>query len=85
MIRVLVAEDMRILRETLVAVLNLQDDIEVIAEVSDGGAIVPAALRDPPDVAVIDIDLPGVDGLAAVAELAAAPHCKICGHLDRSG
>ena len=77
-IRVLVAEDMRILRDTLVAVLNLQDDIEVIAEVSDGGAIVPAALRDRPDVAVVDIDLPGVDGLTASAELRErCPDCKI--------
>ena len=78
MIRVLVAEDMRILRDTLVAVLNLQDDIEVVTEVSDGGAIVPAALRDRPDVAVIDIDLPGVDGLTASAELRdRCPDCKI--------
>lgn len=44
-IRVLVAEDMRILRDTLVAVLNLEPDIEVIGQVADGTAIVPAAER----------------------------------------
>lgn len=38
MIRVLVAEDMRILRDTLVAVLNLEDDIDVVAQVADGAA-----------------------------------------------
>ena len=78
MIRVLLAEDMRILRDTLVAVLNLQDDIEVVTEVSSGDAIVPAALRDRPDVAVVDIDLPSVDGLTASAELRErCPDCKI--------
>ena len=47
MIRVLVAEDVRILRDTLVAVLNLEDDIDVIAEVAEGGSIVPAAEAGP--------------------------------------
>ena len=69
MIRVLVAEDMRILRDTLVAVLNLEDDIDVVAEVADGQAMVPAAVADRPDVAVVDIDLPGTDGLTAAAAL----------------
>jgi two-component system, NarL family, response regulator DesR len=69
MIRVLVAEDMRILRDTLVAVLNLEEDIEVIAQVPTGAGIVPAALDHHPDLAVIDIDMPGVDGLTAAAEL----------------
>jgi two-component system, NarL family, response regulator DesR len=78
MIRVLVAEDMRILRDTMVAVLNLEDDIEVVAEVTDGEAIVPAAIGQRPDVAVVDIDLPGTDGLTAAAELhARCPDCKV--------
>jgi two-component system response regulator DesR len=69
---------MRILRETLAAVLNLADDIEVVAEVSDGDAIVPAALAHQPDVAVVDIDLPGIDGLAAAAQLRErCPGCKV--------
>ena len=78
MIRVLVAEDMRILRDTLVALLDLQEDIEVVAEVTDGPGIVPAVLAGRPDVAVLDIDLPGMDGLAAAARLREqCPQCKV--------
>ena len=51
-VRVLVAEDMQILRDTLVAVLGLEDDVEVVAEVGDGGGVVDAALATGPDVAV---------------------------------
>jgi DNA-binding NarL/FixJ family response regulator len=47
MIRVLVAEDMRILRDTLVSVLNLEDDRKVVAQVAAGTDIVPAALAQP--------------------------------------
>ncbi|MGH3165579.1 MAG: DNA-binding response regulator, partial [Trebonia sp.] len=60
MIRVLVAEDMRILRDTLISVLNLEDDIKVVAQVAAGTGLVPAALAERPDLAVLDIDLPGV-------------------------
>jgi two-component system, NarL family, response regulator DesR len=69
LIRVLVAEDMRILRDTLVRVLNLEQDITVIADIDHGDAIVPAALDTRPDVAIVDIDMPGTDGLAAAAQL----------------
>jgi two-component system response regulator DesR len=69
MIRVLVAEDMRILRDMLVAMLNLEDDIKVVAQVADGRSVVPAALAERPDLAVLDIDMPEVDGLTAAAEL----------------
>ena len=69
-VRVLVAEDMRILRETLVALLPLEEDIEVVAQVADGPAILPAAIEHRPDVALLDIGLPGGDGLCAAAELA---------------
>ena len=62
MIRVLLAEDMRILRDTLVSVLNLEDDIKVVAQVAVGTDIVPAALAERPDLAVLDIDLPGLTG-----------------------
>jgi two-component system, NarL family, response regulator DesR len=77
-IRVLVAEDMRILRDTLVALLSLEDDLEVVAEVTDGGGIVPAAVAQRADLAIIDIDLPGTDGLTAAASLRQeCPACRV--------
>jgi two-component system, NarL family, response regulator DesR len=77
-IRVLVAEDMQILRDTLAALLRLEQDMDVVAVVPDGDAIVPAALAQRPDVAVVDIDLPGTDGLTAAAQLhERCPECKV--------
>ncbi|MEV4254519.1 response regulator transcription factor [Spirillospora sp. NPDC049652] len=69
MIRVLLAEDVRILREALAGLLSLEDGIEVVAQVERGDAVVRAALDARPDVAVIDIELPGRDGIDAAAEL----------------
>jgi len=78
MIRLLVAEDMRILRETLVATLSLEDDLEVVAAVDSGQEVVPAALAHTPDVAIVDIDLPGIDGLTAAARLhRSLPQCRV--------
>ncbi|MEU8614364.1 response regulator transcription factor [Actinoplanes sp. NPDC048791] len=77
MIRVLLAEDVRMLREALVGVLNLADDIEVVSAVEAGDAIVTTALQVRPDVAVIDIELPGLDGISAAAQLHQwLPDCK---------
>jgi two-component system, NarL family, response regulator DesR len=77
MVRILIAEDMRILRETLAALLGLEDDLEIVAELASGDQIVPAALQHRPDVAMIDIDLPGTDGLTAAAELhRLLPECR---------
>jgi two-component system, NarL family, response regulator DesR len=77
-IRVLLAEDMRILADTLAAVLGLESDIEVVAQVADGDAIVPATLAYRPDVALLDIDLPGTDGLTAAARLhEQCPQCRV--------
>ncbi|HET8641871.1 MAG TPA: response regulator transcription factor [Pseudonocardiaceae bacterium] len=77
MIKVLLAEDMHMVRGALVALLNLEPDIEVIAEVSSGDQIVPTARRVRPHVAVIDIDLPGLDGLTAASELhEKVPDCR---------
>jgi len=77
-IRVLVAEDTGILRDTLVAVLDLQPDLDVVAQVAKGDAIVPEALRHAPDVAIVDIDLPVVDGLTATVELRReVPGCRV--------
>jgi len=78
MIRVLVAEDMRILRDTLVSVFNLEDDIKVVSQVAVGTDIVPKALAERPDVAVLDIDLPGLDGISAAAQLhQQLPGCRV--------
>jgi two-component system, NarL family, response regulator DesR len=75
---VLVAEDMQILADTLVAVLNLEHDIEVVAAVTRGEDIVPAATDKRADVAVVDIDLRGTDGLTAAAQLhEQCPGCKV--------
>jgi two-component system response regulator DesR len=68
-IRVLLAEDMHMVRGALVALLNLESDIEVVAEVASGDEILPTAKSVQPDVAVIDIDLPGKDGLTAATEI----------------
>jgi two-component system, NarL family, response regulator DesR len=76
-IRVLVAEDMHMIRGALVALLALEDDIEVVAELDRGDEILPAALRTRPDVALLDIDLPGVDGLTAADQLHQhLPECR---------
>jgi len=64
-IRVLLAEDMHMVRGALVALLNLEPDITVVAEVDSGDVIVSTARDCHPDVAIIDIDLPGMDGLTA--------------------
>jgi two-component system response regulator DesR len=69
MIDVLLAEDMHMVRGALVALLNLEPDIRVVADVASGDDIIPTALRTTPNVAVIDIDLPGIDGLTAASEL----------------
>lgn len=69
MIRTLLAEDMHLVRGALVALLAYEEDIEVVAEVDRGDKIVPMALEHRPDVAVLDIALPGKDGLVAAGEL----------------
>ena len=69
MIRVLLAEDMHMVRGALAALLNLESDIEVVAQVASGADILPTATECKPDVAIIDIDLPEKDGLTAAGEL----------------
>lgn len=68
-IRVLIAEDMHIIRGALVALLEQESDIKVVAEVSVGDQILPTALAHTPDVAVLDVHLPGMDGVTAAALL----------------
>ena len=78
MIRVLLAEDQAMMRGALAVLLGLEPDIEVVAEVSTGTAILPRALETRPDVALLDIELPGRSGLDAAADLARAlPGCAV--------
>ena len=77
MIRVLLAEDQAMVREALAALLALEDDIEVVSQVSRGDDVVPSAVATQPDVALLDIEMPGQDGLAAAAALVrAVPSCR---------
>lgn len=77
MIRVLVAEDMHLIRGALVALIGLEEDMEVVAELDRGDLIEPTALQVRPDVAVLDIDLPGLDGLTAAQRLQSSlPTCQ---------
>jgi two-component system response regulator DesR len=77
-IRVLLAEDMHMIRAALIALLRLEADIDVVAQVTRGDEIVPTAMEVRPDVAIVDIDLPVVDGITAAAELRTRlPSCRI--------
>ncbi|GAA3134342.1 response regulator transcription factor [Planomonospora alba] len=77
MIDVLIAEDMHLVRGAMVALLSLEEDIEVVGEVGRGDEVVEACLRHRPDVALVDIGLPGVDGISAAAELSRRlPGCR---------
>ena len=77
-IRVLLAEDQAMIREALAALLSFEDDIEVVAQVGRGDEVTSAARDSKPDVALLDIEMPGMDGLSAAAALHAAnPATKI--------
>jgi two-component system response regulator DesR len=77
-IRVLLAEDQAMVRGALAALLSLESDIEVVAEVTRGDEVVPAATKERPDVALLDIEMPGIDGLEAAAQLRRAlPSCRV--------
>ncbi len=70
-IRVLLAEDQALVRGALRALLDLEEDIEVVAEVGRGDEVLAAARDTRPDVALLDIEMPGQDGIEAARELAA--------------
>jgi two-component system response regulator DesR len=70
MMRVLIAEDQATVRGALASLLGLEDDIEVVAEVERGDRVLAAALATRPDVALLDIEMPGLDGISAAGRLA---------------
>ncbi|MEW9552195.1 response regulator [Nonomuraea sp. NPDC050783] len=72
MIRVLLAEDQTMFRGALAALLSLEPDIEVVGDVGRGDEVVGACQAFRPDVALLDIEMPGIDGLEAARRLAAA-------------
>ncbi|WP_433090274.1 DNA-binding response regulator [Dactylosporangium sp. CA-052675] len=66
------------MRGALALLLGLEPDLEVVAQVSSGDAVVPTALRTRPDVALLDIEMPGGDGISATAELRRRlPGCRV--------
>ena len=77
-IRVLLADDQAMLVAALSTILNAQDDIEVVATANTGSEAVTAALSHRTDVAILDIRMPGMDGIAAAqAILSRVPECRI--------
>ena len=78
MIRVLLAEDQSLVRGALAALLGLEPDIQIVAEAARGDEVVPRAIESRPDVALLDIEMPGLDGLTATAQLRTAlPSCRV--------
>jgi two-component system, NarL family, response regulator DesR len=69
MIRILIAEDQGMVRGALAALLTLEPDLEVVAQVASGDEVLTAARETRPDVALLDIEMPGMDGIEAAAAL----------------
>ncbi|MEV7399161.1 response regulator transcription factor [Streptomyces sp. NPDC091267] len=78
MIRLLLAEDQSMVREALAALLGLEPDIEVVAQVARGDEVLAAAREHSIDVALLDIEMPGMTGIEAAGELhRALPDVKV--------
>ncbi|MEV0128063.1 response regulator transcription factor [Dactylosporangium sp. NPDC050688] len=78
MIRVVLADDEELIRAALAALLGLEPDLDVVAQAADGRAALDAALAHRPDVAVVDLEMPALDGLQVTAELTRAlPECAV--------
>ena len=77
MIRLLLADDQALVRGALAALLDLESDLEVVAQVGRGDEVVPAVREARVDVALLDVEMPGLDGIATAAALAAeVPECR---------
>ncbi len=77
-IRLLLADDQELVRSALRALLDLEEDFEIVASVGRGDEVTDAAKEHHPDVALLDIEMPGLDGLAAAAVLAdQVPSCRV--------
>jgi two-component system, NarL family, response regulator DesR len=77
-VRVLLAEDQAMVRGAIAALLALEEDIEIVAEASRGDEVVALALESGPDVALLDVEMPGGDGLDAAAALREKlPSCRV--------
>ena len=77
MIRVLIAEDQGMVRGALKALLAMEGDIEIVAETDRADQVLPLAMETKPDVALLDIEMPGGDGITAAGQLRTElPSCK---------
>lgn len=77
-IRLMVADDQSLVRGALAALLSLESDLEVVAEVGRGDEVVEAARAARPEVVLMDVDMPGLDGIAATRALRTAmPSCRV--------
>ncbi|MEU8150522.1 response regulator transcription factor [Nonomuraea sp. NPDC048901] len=78
MIRVILAEDQAMVRGALASLLGLELDIEVVGEAADGEAAVAVAVQKLPDIALLDIEMPVMDGLSASAKITSqVPGCRV--------
>ncbi|MFJ7153823.1 response regulator [Streptomyces sp. NPDC101118] len=75
-IRVVVADDQELVRSGFAMILDVQEDIEVVAEAGDGAAAVAAVRRHSPDVALLDVRMPGTDGIEACRVISAESACR---------
>ncbi|MFE2446611.1 LuxR C-terminal-related transcriptional regulator [Streptomyces sp. NPDC059426] len=85
MIKLLLAEDQGMMRGALALPLGLEEDFEIVAQLGNGDEIVSRALETRPDVALLDIELPGRSGLDAAAELRRAMEAGAAGFLVKDG
>ncbi|WP_423184137.1 response regulator [Arthrobacter sp. NyZ413] len=77
-IRLVIADDQALVRGALAALLGLEPDIEVVAELGDGTGVAAAVVEHSADVAMLDVEMPGLDGISAAAAVRrAAPSCKV--------